>query len=203
MCTAPGSAPSSYSSGSRTSSTSGAIVDARGGVVGVDLDDLGLGGREEITERCHDNKATDAIPEALGRVSSRLRPKPAQPSPDPVRNLTAMDERFTTHDWALFVSVSGIWGASFLFIDIGLDAMPPGLDHAAAGRRSVRAALALVPRQRVAYGRSDLRRIVLLSVVWVAIPFTLFPIAEQHIRVRVAGLLNGGTPIFAAIVRRA
>jgi drug/metabolite transporter (DMT)-like permease len=36
-------------------------------------------------------------------------------------------------------------------------------------------------------------------VVWVAVPFTLFPIAEQHISSAVAGLLNGGTPIFAAI----
>jgi drug/metabolite transporter (DMT)-like permease len=39
-----------------------------------------------------------------------------------------------------------------------------------------------------------------LSVIWVAVPFTLFPIAEQHINSAVAGLLNGGTPIFAALV---
>ena len=115
----------------------------------------------------------------------------------PLRNLTAMDERFTPHDWALFVSVSAIWGASFLFIDIGLDAMPPGLITLMRVGLGA-AALALVPRQRVTYGRSDLRRIVLLSVVWVAVPFTLFPIAEQHVSSSVAGLLNGGTPIFAA-----
>ncbi len=35
--------------------------------------------------------------------------------------------------------------------------------------------------------------------MWVAVPFTLFPIAEQHISSSVAGLLNGGTPIFAAV----
>ena len=114
-----------------------------------------------------------------------------------LRNLTAMDERFTPHDWALFVSVSAIWGASFLFIDIGLDAMPPGLITLMRVGLGA-AALALVPRQRVTCGRSDLRRIVLLSVVWVAVPFTLFPIAEQHVSSSVAGLLNGGTPIFAA-----
>ena len=41
---------------------------------------------------------------------------------------------------------------------------------------------------------------LLLSVIWVAVPFTLFPIAEQHINSSVTGLLNGATPIFAALV---
>ena len=108
-----------------------------------------------------------------------------------------MDDRFSPHDWTLFVSVSAIWGASFLFIDIGLDAMPPGLITLLRVGLGA-AALAVVPRQRATYGRRDLRRILLLSVVWVAVPFTLFPIAEQHVSSSVAGLLNGGTPIFAA-----
>ena len=43
-------------------------------------------------------------------------------------------------------------------------------------------------------------RLITLSVLWVAVPFTLFPIAEQHINSAVAGLLNGGTPIFTALV---
>ena len=50
MCTAPGRAPWSYSSGSRTSSTSGAGGDALGGAGGVDLGDLGLGGRQQVAE---------------------------------------------------------------------------------------------------------------------------------------------------------
>jgi drug/metabolite transporter (DMT)-like permease len=33
----------------------------------------------------------------------------------------------------------------------------------------------------------------------VAIPFTLFPLAEQHINSAVTGLLNGSTPVFAAL----
>ena len=37
-------------------------------------------------------------------------------------------------------------------------------------------------------------------MLWVAVPFTLFPLAEQHINSAVTGLLNGGTPIFAALV---
>ena len=39
----------------------------------------------------------------------------------------ANDGAFTPQDWALFLSIALIWGSSFLFIDIGLDALPPGL----------------------------------------------------------------------------
>lgn len=38
-----------------------------------------------------------------------------------------------------------------------------------------------------------------VSVIWVAIPFTLFPLAEQRINSAITGLLNGATPMFAAL----
>ena len=56
-----------------------------------------------------------------------------------------------------------------------------------------------LPRQRTKIEPADRLRLVTLSITWVAVPFTLFPIAEQHITSAVTGLLNGGTPIFAAI----
>ncbi len=109
------------------------------------------------------------------------------------------DEQFTPRDWALFLAVSGIWGSSFLFIAIGLDALPPGL--ITFMRVSLGAiALAVLPRKRISIRTDDRFRLVVLSILWVAIPFTLFPIAEQHISSAVTGLLNGGTPIFAALV---
>lgn len=111
----------------------------------------------------------------------------------------ANDEQFTATDWLLFLSVAGIWGASFLFIAVGLESLPPGvitLLRVGLGA----AALAVLPRRRIAVAPDDRTRLVLLSVIWVAVPFTLFPIAEQHINSAVAGLLNGGTPIFAALV---
>ena len=111
----------------------------------------------------------------------------------------ANDDQFTSRDWALFLAVSGIWGSSFLFIAIGLDALPPGL--ITLMRVSLGAiALAVLPRERVSIADDDRFRLIVLSFLWVAIPFTLFPIAEQHINSAVTGLLNGGTPIFTAIV---
>jgi drug/metabolite transporter (DMT)-like permease len=111
-----------------------------------------------------------------------------------------VDDRFTTGDWGLFLSVAVIWGASFLLIDIGLDALPPGvITLLRVGFGALALAVLPLPRRRDRIRPEDRRRLITLSVVWVAVPFTLFPIAEQHITSAVAGLLNGGTPIFAAI----
>lgn len=109
-------------------------------------------------------------------------------------------EAFTGADWARFVSVSLIWGGSFLFMAVGLDSFHPGLItwlRVATGA----ALLASLSRSRsVQMERQDRPRVILLGVIWVAIPFTLFPIAQQWIDSAVAGMLNGATPIFTAII---
>lgn len=115
------------------------------------------------------------------------------------RSTAANDGSFTPRDWALFLAVAAIWGSSFLLIDIGLDAFPPGLItliRVASGAF----ALLLLPKPGVTIDAADRPRLLLLSVIWVAVPFTLFPIAEQYINSAVTGLLNGATPIFAATV---
>lgn len=109
------------------------------------------------------------------------------------------DGSFTPQDWALFFAVAAIWGSSFLFIDIGLDAFPPGL-ITLLRVGSGAAALLVLPKPSVRISTDDRSRLLLLSVIWVAVPFTLFPIAEQYINSSVTGLLNGATPIFAATV---
>jgi drug/metabolite transporter (DMT)-like permease len=110
------------------------------------------------------------------------------------------DDQFTSADWGLFLSVATIWGASFLFIDIGLDALPPGvITLQRVGLGALALAVLPLPRQRTEILPADRVRLITLSITWVAVPFTLFPIAEQHISSALTGLLNGGTPIFAAI----
>ena len=103
---------------------------------------------------------------------------------------------FTLFDWVLFLSIGLIWGSSFLLIAIGLDAFAPGL---VTWLRIVfgAAALWLVPAARPKVHREDFPRLVAVSVLWIAIPFTLFPLAEQHIASGVTGLINGALPIFA------
>lgn len=109
-------------------------------------------------------------------------------------------EAFTATDWALFVSLALIWGSSFLFIAIGLDSFHPGV--VTLLRVGLGAGfLALIPRTRsIRIDRADWPRVALLAFIWVALPFTLFPIAQQWIDSAVAGMLNGATPIFTALI---
>lgn len=111
----------------------------------------------------------------------------------------ANDGHFTPGDWGLFAAISCIWGSSFFFIAIGLEAMPPGFitfARVALGALAV----SVMPRKHIAVRPQDRRSVFVLACLWVAIPFTLFPLAEQHINSSVTGLLNGATPIFAAVV---
>ena len=104
---------------------------------------------------------------------------------------------FATVDWVLFASIGAIWGSSFLLILIGLESFEPGL---VTWLRIVAGAVAvwMMPASRARLDRADRPRLFALSVLWVAIPFTLFPLAEQHVNSATAGLLNGGVPILAA-----
>lgn len=108
-------------------------------------------------------------------------------------------QSFTARDWGLFWSISLIWGASFLLMDIGLDAFDPGLvTWLRAGLGA--GILWLFPKTRTSIDPPDRPRLIALSLIWVAIPFSLFPVAQQWINSALAGMLNGAMPIFAAAI---
>ena len=102
-------------------------------------------------------------------------------------------------DWLLIVIPGVIWGASFLFIAEGLEAVSPN------GVTFLRIligflSLSLVPSARRPILRTDRGRTAALGVLWLAFPLSMFPFAEQHVSSALTGMLNGATPIFAAIV---
>jgi drug/metabolite transporter (DMT)-like permease len=120
---------------------------------------------------------------------------PGTPPPEP--EAPRPGAAFTPTDWLLFAAISGIWGASFLFIAIGLEALEPGV--VTFVRVSLGALiLRLLPGVRTRIAPEDRGRLVGLSMLWVGLPFTLFPLAEPHINSAVTGLLIGGTPTFTA-----
>jgi drug/metabolite transporter (DMT)-like permease len=106
---------------------------------------------------------------------------------------------YGARDWGLLVAVAGIWGSSFLWIAVGIEAFSPGL--VTFGRILFGAlALAVVPAARVPIDREDWPRIALIGFTWMAFPLTLFPIAEQWIDSAVAGMINSSVPLFAAVI---
>ena len=107
---------------------------------------------------------------------------------------------FSARDWGLFSAISLIWGSSFLLMAIGLDAFEPGVVTLLRVGLGAAALWLMPPARSARIDRADQPRLIFLSIVWVAIPFTLFPIAQQYVNSAVAGMLNGGVPIFAAVV---
>jgi drug/metabolite transporter (DMT)-like permease len=107
-------------------------------------------------------------------------------------------EAFGPQEWGLLAAIAAMWGASFLFIEIGLEHFGPGL--VAFGRVAVGAiTLSLLPRSRGPVDRADLPRVALLGFVWMAAPLLLFPIGQQWIDSSLAGMINGAVPVFAAV----
>ena len=106
---------------------------------------------------------------------------------------------FGPTEWGLLAAAAGIWGSSFLFIAVGLDNFEPGL---VTWLRILLGAfgLALAPASRRPVDREDWPRIATIGVLWVAIPFTLFPLAQRTIDSSVAGMLNGAMPLMTAAV---
>jgi drug/metabolite transporter (DMT)-like permease len=106
-------------------------------------------------------------------------------------------ESFGVTEWLLLAAVALIWGSSFLFIDLGLRALQPGVIAVTRVALGV-AALSLVPAARRPIGREDRVRVALLGVIWAGLPLLLFPVAQQWIDSSVAGMLNGAVPLAGA-----
>ena len=97
-------------------------------------------------------------------------------------------------EWGLLAFTASVWGSSFLWMDIGLDAFAPGvITFARIALGAV--ALALFPRARRPLPRDDWPRVALLGVVWMGIPLTLFPIAQQWVDSSLTGMINSGVSI--------
>lgn len=106
---------------------------------------------------------------------------------------------FGPTEWGLLGGIAAIWGSSFLFMAIGLEAFRPGVVTMARVVLGA-TALGLVPRARTPIAREDLPRVALLGITWVAIPLSLFPIAQQWIDSSVAGMLNSGMPLMTVLI---
>lgn len=102
-------------------------------------------------------------------------------------------------DSALLVLPGFIWGASFLFIAEGLEAVGPyGVTFVRIVIGFVTLSMFTASRRPIAKG--DGRATALVGLLWFAFPLSMFPLAERHVSSALTGMLNGATPLFVAVV---
>ncbi|MCU1276550.1 MAG: EamA family transporter [bacterium] len=100
-----------------------------------------------------------------------------------------------------FVALTLIWGASFLFIKIGVEALAPL--QVAFGRMMFGAltvlAVALVRRERLPHEPRVWAHLLVAATLANTIPFTLFAYAERHITSALASIGNATVPLFTLL----
>lgn len=111
-----------------------------------------------------------------------------------------MEHHMTTGDWARWAVPGLVWGTSFFFIAEGLEAFPAALITPMRVGFGFLTLAAVPAARRARIDRNDLPRVLLLGVIWMAIPLSLFPFAEERVSSSVTGMLNGATPIFVTTV---
>lgn len=119
---------------------------------------------------------------------------PAEPSSDPAND---------AQTWSFFLLLSVIWGSSFMFISIGLDeGMGP---LTLVGFRTLFGTLLLVVVLLLRGGRLPLRwelwkRMTVLAVTNLVIPFVLIAWGQQYIPSGMAAILNALVPLFTVVL---
>jgi drug/metabolite transporter (DMT)-like permease len=102
-------------------------------------------------------------------------------------------------DWLLFILLGFVWGSSYLFIKIGVDAGLPPLTLVMLRLLLGFALLAVVvgiareplPRDLRTYGH-----LIVMSVFSIVVPFSLITWAEQSVDSSLAAIINGAVPLF-------
>ncbi len=107
--------------------------------------------------------------------------------------------KFGLIEWALALGMALTWGSSFLLIDIIIRDAPAAF--VPFGRSFFgMVALFFVPGSRDPIAREHRTKLWILGFVWMALPFILFPLAEQTVASSIAGMMNGALPVVVIVV---
>ena len=94
---------------------------------------------------------------------------------------------------------AALWGSSFLMIKYALEELSE-FDIALYRILLPAIALNLIYREKVNVEKEDYKYFVVLGIIYMTLPFYLFALAEKTITSALAGLINGSTPIFVALI---
>ena len=100
-----------------------------------------------------------------------------------------------------FIALTLIWGASFLFIKVGVEALAPmqvAFGRMAFGALTL-AAIALVRRERLPREPHIWGHLLVAATLANTVPFTLFGYAEEHIASALASIGNATVPLFTLL----
>ena len=104
--------------------------------------------------------------------------------------------------WALIILLGAVWGCSFLFNAIMIREISPL--WVSAGRVTIGAIICwlffLGTRKPLPRDWSLYPQFLVLGILNYAIPFALFPYAEQTVASSIVGVINGMTPMTTVIV---
>ena len=107
--------------------------------------------------------------------------------------------QFGWFEWLLALGMALTWGSSFLLIDIIIRDAPA--TFVPFGRSFFgMVALFFVPGSRQKIDHRHQPRLLILGLIWMALPFLLFPLAEQTVASSIAGMMNGALPVVVAII---
>jgi len=113
-----------------------------------------------------------------------------------------MDSQRSILPWqASFLLLSTIWGASFMFIKVELEALDPlevALARVAFGAATLLLVLA-VRRERLPRGRTVWRDLFVVALFYNSIPFSLFAFGEQHASSIVAAIGNATAALWTVV----
>lgn len=109
----------------------------------------------------------------------------------------------STRGWfAPYLLLTLVWGSSFLFIEVGLEALTPS--QVAFGRVALGAVVLIaylgVRRLGLPHGWRTWRHLILVGLTFSAIPFLLFAWAQTQISSILAGIWNATTPLWAVLM---
>jgi drug/metabolite transporter (DMT)-like permease len=131
--------------------------------------------------------------------SNTWRVTTAAATPRGAKSPTDTGVRFGIVEWSLTALTAIIWGSSFLLIAIVIDDMASSVVPLARVVLGA-AVLAVMPGARRLLPRHEWPRLIFLGLVFMAVPFLLYPLAEETTSSAVAGMINGALPISTVAV---
>jgi drug/metabolite transporter (DMT)-like permease len=105
-------------------------------------------------------------------------------------------------DWLLFLALGFMWGSAYLFIKIGIETLTPWTLIASRLAIGVVVLWSVVAIAREPLPRSArvYAHLLVLSIIYIAIPFFLITTAEQTVDSSIAAIIQSSVPLFVFVI---